>query len=312
MKYLALLSLCLMEIFSTASPKCTYPEKENSTMVYATGKKVFLTEFEGLNVTKESIEFKSQVTGFTLYNDHLYGLVKRSDKNHRDSEIWRFKLQKNSTSFKIDNSTKETFHVVNSADADLLCMVIVRGYIYSGRSDGKIWKCSADKKHSCEDFHTFEGNPDYQREIGEIEFNPKDRNIYAVKSVKPGEIWYHQLWRCSQDVIQSCYKLPAAPLKGWASLHVAFDAFWIADAGVIRKCPFSWMIRYDGVDYERCMEFEDFDQSIDMNIAASSNYLYVRLVNGRYIWRCDPKDVNSCFKAVRFSEVKSMGPFMIV
>lgn len=233
-----------------------------------------------------------------IHNGYLHISKRRTLRLH--SAILRTKVQTGSTRFEIDNSSWKVFHEINAAPADVLCVVIVNGSIYSGRSDGKIWKCSVVRVHSCKDFHDFRKS--HQR-VSEIQYNPKNDTTYAVRSINHiGESWSHHFWLCRPDIRQSCSELSTG-FNGWATFEVAFDAFWITDAGLIWKCPFN---------EDHCFKFNDLKKMDYIKVVASKKYLYVRLESSGFIWRCDPNVINSCSRAFEPSDIDKMGPFIFV
>lgn len=191
-------------------------------------------------------------------------------------------------------------------------MVIANNHIYSGRSDGVIWRCSAEKSRNCQDLKVFEGKRKNIK-IAEIDYNPADGQIHAVQSVLNencfGEKWSHRFMRCASIAVGSCYEV-STELKGWATIHVTFDAVWIADLGLIRKCPFNHLNRNSTINDKNCFEFHNFDQCVYLNIGASNKYLYVRLDN--YVWRCDPEKLRSCSRAMKVQHKSNIGPFIVV
>lgn len=248
------------------------------------------------------------MTSLAIYNNYLYVSVKRNEHLPVSSRIWRAKKPTNSSSFEITSNWQE-YLVANS---DILSMIFTKAFIYLGYSDGFLRRCLIDHPYMCQAF----GKRLEKSSITKLDYNPEDYRVYAVRSVlhskgKFSSQWFHQLMRCSSETPNSCTEVSIG-LKGWAILQVAFDALWIADAGLIRKCPFNQMKENFTVDYGNCFRFDDFESPTYINIAASSRYLYVRSESSRYIWHCDPDRRFSCLKAFEVPHENQMGPFVTV
>lgn len=297
----ALVSLFLTVSIATI-PKCHCQEIENPSMVYAVGGEIFVRKS---GVSKKLTTFSRDVTGFAKYKDHLYVSVKRSESGTRDSGIWRVKvLGNNSTIFdNIKDSDWEEFDVINSDDAEILNMVIAKGYIYSGRSDSVIWRCSADVPHKCQNFNIFPLTMRRKGIVSNIVYKQNNYRVFAIESLRNpySGSWYHKLWQCSSSTPELCVRVNFE-LKGWTTLYAAFDALWLADGGVVRKCR-----------NKVCYLFHNFHKPVYVNIGASSKYLYARLENSNQIWRCDPDTANSCSKSFVVRDHDSnIGPFIIL
>lgn len=280
---------------------CNCQVDDHFTMVYARDKKVYSRDFGHHSTPKELKEFNGTVLDLVNYNDQLYVLIKHELEYNA---IWRGnKLINDSTSFGIDNTSWEEFHVVRiNGDGDdatyLRSMVIVNGDIYSGRTDGVIWKCSVDKARSC-DKEMFKKYINSYNE-GEIVYDPNDNQLYTV--------WLNVLWHCSTDNHQVNSKAEIE-LDDMTTLHVAFDAVWIGDAGRIRKCLLNQ--ENSSINDLDCTEFHDLKVGVvKIKFGSSSKYLYVHL--DKYIWRCNPNATDSCRQQFRPLHADQMGPFIIL
>lgn len=304
MKLVALMSFYWIGIFSYVL-QCYCQENDSLTVIYAVENQVFAKEFGGHNLPKELENFEGHVTGLAMYNDYLYISEARSGFFTKNSRIWRIKKLTNSTSFEIDKSSKETIHVVSADSADILSMVIANGFIYAGRSDGVMWRCSTDKQDSCKDFNVFK-KKSIDTSITSIDYNPADGNIYTVERVfeySSGKLSY-LVKSCQLDTVESCnlsysfynYKITA--------FKIAFDTIWFGtETGKLLKCPKD----------ENCLEVDDFERSGSLKIYALDKYLYLNVKSGNYtIWRCDPNSIEPCSKEFEVSDADYMGPFIIV
>lgn len=122
---------------------------------------------------------------------------------------------------------------------------------------------------------------------------------------------------CLRDSVHSCEE-KIVNLNGWATIHIAFEALWIADLGKIRKCPFNTTTGKFSINDRHCTEFHDFKKLVYTNIGASSKYLYVRLdseTEPNQIWRCDPNKQESCSNAFNldyYFQYSNVGAFVFV
>lgn len=298
--FAGLLSVCL--ILSVKIQKFSCQE----LMVFARENKVYSRVLDEDADSKYLTQFNQDVTGLIIHNGYLYVLKKKYT-------IWRVKVSAKSQNFKIDDSSWEEYYGLNNVEADLLSMTIANGYIYVGCGDASIWRCSIDDPSWCDDLHVPKGF--FQEPlISEIDFNPDDRLIYAIRSnpIAGTKNWNHHLVQCSPNIDGSCV-LGWVSLKDWPTLHVAFDAMWISAGGVILKCPFKK--NRNSNDKLDCFQFQNFNRSAYTNVGSSSKYLYVRF-ESRYrehnlLWRCNPKKWNSCAKTEELLSRK-MGPFLFV
>lgn len=264
-------------------------------MVYAVGKQVFVKDISGRAITGFLKEFKGYVSGLAMYDNHLYASVRRTDNTH--SSIHRLNL-----------TSWEDFHLFNATDSDILSMVIAKGYIYLGLRGGFLMRCSVNDSSNCERYRLAKGEY-YNIRVAELEYNPRDSRVYAVISYKRiGELdgeWSHFIRRCSTAGF-SCDKM-SVELKGRAILCFGFDALWIADYGVLRRCP---VLK---IDNRNCFVFHDFENHKYVNVVSSREYLYARVESSNQIWRCDPKVRNSCTKAFEVRDHESnIGSFIFV
>lgn len=157
---------------------------------------------------------------------------------------------------------------------------------------------------SCEDLHLFRLWSSYS-EITEIDYNPDHGLIYAVRSHPVyGRNQINKLDRCPPDKFKSCNTV--STLGAWATIHVAFDAMWISDAGKIQKCPL-FKLKKETPD---CFDFHNFNISTYTSIRSSSKYLYVRLESDygepNHLWFCDPEQINSCTKTDEYVKRKKV------
>lgn len=96
--------------------------------------------------------------------------VKRSEEGKKNSGIWRVIA---TNFYEINDSSWKKFHVLNAVSEDILSMAIANNYIYAGRSDGIMWRCSANESNSCRNLNQFEGP------ITNVDYHPKDDKIFA-------------------------------------------------------------------------------------------------------------------------------------
>lgn len=219
----------------------------NSTMIYAFERKVYAKELGRQIETRELIEFKGYVSGLAVYNNYLYVSVNSNKSISLNSTIWRFPKLSHTSSFDIDKSVIKQFQELRTVSEDILSIAVAKGYVYAGRSDGILWRCSTEQSDSCEDFHQlgsmkeFEDQPvSSKARIGEVNYNPSNDRIYVVKSVRTDSLLVHFMWHCSMTTPETCDFIDTINLGGWANVLNAFDAFdamWIADFGVLKKCP---------------------------------------------------------------------------
>lgn len=285
--------------------QCNCEEKEDFTMVYAIGGKIFVKEPRTNYTSRNLTSFDADITDLVMYEDYLYVSKKRNSEDTTNSGIWRLEIT-NSTSSGIDYSSKHIVTLVDTVKSNILSIAIAKKYIYAGRSDGIMLRCLTAIPYSCEDFYTFKKRISNVF-ITDLVYNPDHEQIYAVeKVVFPSdpydELFY--LWSCSPDTPQSCSRRSAV-LKSQRILYFAFNAVWQGtDSGHIKKCSSNLKI---------CHEFDDFDHSVAMKFGASDKYLYVHADSGKYIWRCDPNKITKpCSKAIKVLEAKNMGPFILV
>lgn len=307
---------CLCFIGIIYAPQSNSQKIENFTIVYAVTDRIFSREIGKHKTPKTVVEIDSYVTSFATYNDYLYASL-HSNGYKPHTGIWRVKK----SSISSNSSTWQQVKGINSNYVDFLSMTIAKGNIYAGRNDGVVLKCPVDKPNSCQHFHVGKSN-----KVTEIEYNPNDGKIYVVSShfIRGHRLgWSFELWQCPPDNLKNCSEVFIG-LDGRTNLLVAFDAFWIADAGKIRKCPFDNSKKTSKVMDEDCFEYHDFGRHVDedgrpieVKISHSSKYLYVRM-DLKYTWRCDPGIMNSCYRAFRLisgaekMNVIMLGDFIIV
>lgn len=294
------ISVCLVAVLLSAS-WCNC--QANFTMIYAIQKEIFVKEPGRYNVSRKLTNLNGNVTDFAIHNNHFYVSIKRSVEHRRNSQILRFKIT-NSKNFGIDNSGVKIFATVNAVFADILSMVIVGSYIYSGRSDGVMWRCLADAAHRCEDFNVLKARSVDTSIVNLDQFGGR---MYAVQSVRNStgcdRKLSYILKSCSLDTAKSCNTLYRLDDVGIKTFKVSFNAIWIGtEAGELLKC----------FEDKYCLEWNDFDQSGSMSIGVLDQYLYVHVGTGKYVWHCDRNKKNSCTKVIKVSDAKNMGPFTIV
>lgn len=175
MKSITFISLCFIGIITTS--KCHCQVSENFTITYGKEDDIYVEEFSKSAKPRLLTYYYRDVTSLAIHNDDLY--VSRRETDDKYSTIRRYKVSTDSKSFKIENTSGELFHVVNEVEEDILSMVIAERHVYSGCSDGVLWRRSADKKYECEKFQVFLGWI-FQSKITEIDYNPDDGQIYTM------------------------------------------------------------------------------------------------------------------------------------
>lgn len=294
-----ILCLFIFLLYKPDSSNCHCLEDEDFTMIYASENQVFVryTRANNAVVTKRLTEFARDITGLATYKDCLFVSVTRSGLNKKDSGIWRVNGSKIFSNFQVDNNSWKEFHVLNTVASNVLSMVIAEGYIYAGRCDRIMWRCSADEPNSCENFNQF-SSP-----ISNIEYSPVDGQVYAVANGK--------IKRCSPYSAYSCHSVSIS--QDVTAVKAAFGAIWFGTkSGLIWKCHLNNASYTSTPIEENCIVLDELDFNYIKYLGASKKYLYVNLEPSKFIWRCDPEKIWSCSREIKAPKVNEMSPFIIV
>lgn len=271
------------------SSRCNCEDNKVFTLIFGSSDgSITTSKSDQPEKTTRLSKFINEISGLAIHNDYLYVATKVHSFINRDSAIWRCKIT-NTTNFSIDERCQE-FDDLLLLGESILSMVVAKDYIYAGRSDDIMWRCSANDRNNCENFN----RPGSK--ITGLDYNPKDGKIFA--SLSSGTVW-----RCSANFSDSCddiYRLG----DGLTAIKVDHDFIWVGtEGGKLMKCP---MARGRG---KSCDEFAAFDEDNVVAIGAASGFLYVNSKSNK-MWQCEPDKPESCRSI--FSTPTGSGPFVIV
>lgn len=284
MKSLYFVAILLVVLFHSNGQ-----EDEALTMVFSSKGQVYIGKSDKLHEAKKFKNFKRYVTSFAKYNDYLYASVKRSHWSTKDSSIWRAKLIVNSTNTEIDDKSWINFDFVNKSKEDIRCMTIAKGYIYAGRSDGIMRRCSTDEPINCTTFNQF----DFGDIIG-IDYNPGEEKIYAA-------LLSGTVKRCSPDTANSCEDMKL-PVEFIMAFKIEFNTLWLDvtketgnSGNWLLKCPISTT----AAEFKKnCRLIEKhLKREFVKSIQATSSYLYLNFWNQTDIYSRDPNISSSSLYA---------------
>lgn len=297
--------LCLTVSLLTVL-SCNAQENEVFTTIFASKGQIFVGKSDNLTEAKKFKNFKRYVTSLARFEDYLYVSVKRMYFFSKDSAIWRAKLIINSTNTGIDDKSWMNFDVMNKSKEDIRCMTVAKGYIYAGRSDGIMRRCSIEEPINCTTFNQFNHS-----DISGIDYNPGEDKIYAA-------LLNGTVKRCSPDTAYSCEDINL-PVDFISAIRIKFDALWLGvrkesknHGNWLMKCP----ILADASEFrENCQFFEKHpDGEFVKSIQASSRHLYFNVWNQTNINRRDPSDNSSDIYTFSMSQnvTEQLDTFLIV
>lgn len=89
------------------------------------------------------MDLGNSIVALARYKEYLFIATSWGGLWNNDAKIHRCKFDwKNMT---VDKSSCEVYNEVLLHAEEILCMVIVGNYLFAGRSDDVMWRCSTEK-----------------------------------------------------------------------------------------------------------------------------------------------------------------------
>lgn len=276
-------SLYLFAIILSAKLHCYCKKEKAFEMIFSSDKHIHQVKSDALGDVATLASFTARVTSLARCEDDLYvstaGYLANDNpefriKTFKPCTIWRVNLNRESS----DNHKANLNFLKNFIKKEctrVLCMRVVKGYIYIGLSDGNILLCPLEEWNDCKVIYSYE--KDITFEITGIDYSPYDEAVYATLP--------HSLLRCSFEDCKVIHRFENSLLSGF---KVAFKAIWIGvNKTQLWKCSLKRELDCDS------FYTYTFPESKITSIGATNKYLYISANDRAEITRCSPKE-KSC------------------